>query len=90
MKNFAFILFVITFFFVIVMIGDSMDKPKSATEALLDAGYHPIDVGGRAWFKCSEGDVFSTKFRAYSPDSSRIVTGCVCEGFFKGKTIRLD
>lgn len=65
------------------------ESPESARKALEDAGYHPIEVGGYGWFDCSEDDWYATKFRAYSADSSRIVEGCVCEGFFKGKTIRL-
>jgi hypothetical protein len=64
---------------------------KSATEkALLDAGFHPIEIGGYSFFGCSEDDIYKTKFKAYSPDSSRIVKGCVCKGIFKGNTIRLD
>lgn len=68
----------------------SCTDPKGSTKALIDAGYHPIKVGGYGFFKCDEKDVFSTNFKAFSPDSSRIVTGCVCKGWFKGKTIRLD
>lgn len=65
-------------------------QPKDAEKALMDAGYHPIYVGGYGWFQCSDKDVYATQFKAYSPDSSRIVTGCVCAGYFKGKTIRLN
>jgi hypothetical protein len=61
---------------------------KGATEALKDAGFHPIEVGGWNPFLCGEHDLFSTQFTAYSPDSTRIVRGVVCEGVFKGKTIR--
>jgi hypothetical protein len=61
---------------------------KGATEALKDHGFHPIEVGGWGPFRCSEKDLFSTKFKAYSPDSSRIVSGVVCQGVFKDKTIR--
>lgn len=68
----------------------SCTKEDSATIALKQAGYHPIKVGGYGFFNCSEDDVFATRFTAYSNDSSMIVKGCVCEGFFKGKTIRLD
>lgn len=79
------------FWSILLLIGiASCTNPKGAEKALRDAGYHPISVGGYAWFMCGQDDLFATKFRAYSNDSSRIVTGCVCEGFFKGKTIRLN
>lgn len=68
----------------------SCTNKKGATRAIIDAGYHPIEVGGYGWWDCSKGDKIQTRFKAYSADSSRIVTGCVCEGWFKGKTIRLD
>jgi hypothetical protein len=74
----------------LVMLSLSCTNKKGAENALKDAGYHPIEVGGYGWFDCSEDDMYATRFRAYSPDSSRIVKGCVCQGMFKGKTIRLD
>lgn len=68
----------------------SCTNKKGAEKALKDSGYHIISVGSYGWFNCSEDDFYATNFKAYSPDSSSIVTGCVCEGIFKGKTIRLD
>lgn len=68
----------------------SCTNEQKAKSALLDAGYHPIEVKGYGWFQCSEDDVFATRFKAWSADSSRVVTGCVCQGWFKGSTIRLD
>ncbi len=68
----------------------SCTNKNEAEKALKDSGYHPIEVGGYGWFDCSEDDMYATKFKAYSHDSSRVVTGCVCQGIFKGKTIRLD
>lgn len=64
---------------------------ESGTKKVLeDAGYHPISIGGYGFMACSEDDTHATRFKAYSADSTRIVTGCVCKGMFKGKTIRLD
>lgn len=68
----------------------SCTNKEDATKALLDASYHPIEVGGYGWFDCGQDDFYSTRFKAYNSDSTRIVTGCVCSGLFKGKTIRLD
>jgi hypothetical protein len=82
---------IIVFFIVLIFSGNGFGTNReAATKALLDSGYHPIDVGGYGILKCSEDDWYKTNFRAYSPDSTRIVTGCVCQGFFKGSTIRLD
>jgi len=61
-----------------------------AEKAIKQAGYHPIKVGGYGFFDCSEDDVFRTRFKAYSQDSTMIVEGCVCQGILKGKTIRVD
>jgi hypothetical protein len=62
----------------------------SATEAVKAHGFHPIEVGGYAWFACGDDDTFQTKFKAYTADSTRVVSGAVCQGLFKGKTLRLD
>jgi hypothetical protein len=68
----------------------SCTNVDGATEALKGAGYHPIEVGGYAYFGCGEDDFYRTKFKAYNNDSTRIVTGQVCQGILKGKTIRID
>lgn len=73
-----------------IMILFSCTDTSKAKKVLLDAGYHPIEVGGYGLLDCSQDDMYATRFKAYSPDSSRIVTGCVCQGWFKGNTIRLD
>lgn len=83
MKNLIFIL-------LLTIITFSCTNKKGAEKALRDAGYHPISIGGHGWFCCGEKDQYSTRFKAYSPDRTRIVTGCVCQGLLKGKTIRLD
>ena len=75
---------------VIAVAATSCTNKEGATEALKDAGYHPIKVGGYAFFGCGKEDFYHTKFEAYSSDSTRIVTGQVCEGLLKGKTIRID
>lgn len=59
-----------------------------ARHALRSAGLHPTEVGGYGWFGCdSKSDFFSTKFTAMNPEGE-LVSGVVCSGFFKGKTIR--
>lgn len=90
MKDLKRVLSYVIYSVLAVVIFSSCTNSNGAKEALKDAGYHPIEVGGYGWFSCGEDDFYSTKFKAYSPDSSRIVEGSVCQGFFKGKTIRLD
>jgi hypothetical protein len=75
---------------IIAVVSTSCTNKKGAEQALLDAGYHPIKVGGYAWFGCGEDDFYHTKFEAYNSDSTRIVKGQVCQGLLKGKTIRID
>ena len=65
---------------IIVIAFASCTNKEGAEKALKDAGYHPKEVGGYGLFSCGEDDFYSTKFVAYSNDSSRIVEGCVCEG----------
>jgi len=73
-----------------VVLAVSCTDVEGAKETLLDSGYHPIEVGGHGWFQGGEGDVYCTKFKAYSPDSTRIVKGVVTKGLLKGSTVRLD
>ena len=84
------LLFVIVLLFYLLITPATCTDEVGAKDALIKAGYHPIEVGGYGYFQGSEDDTYVTKFKAYSPDSSQIVTGVVCSGVMKGKTIRLD
>ena len=75
---------------IILNTGASCTDVEGSRKALKDAGYHPIHVGGYDMFNGDKSDFYITKFKAYTADSSAIVTGVVCKGIFKGKTIRLD
>ena len=65
------------------------DRPESAAKALEDAGYSDIHLSGYAFFSCERDDTFATRFVAKGP-TGRDVSGAVCEGIFKSKTIRLE
>lgn len=78
----------IVVWFILRAFTDVFADPKGAEQALLDANYHPIELGGFRILACSHGDLYATEFTAYSPDSSRVVSGVVCKGLFKGSTIR--
>ena len=80
------IIFMVYFFIVPTTCTDE----DGARSALIKAGYHPIEVGGYAFFTGSSGDAYITKFKAYTADSSQIVTGVVTTSMSKRKTIQLD
>lgn len=81
---------VIVLILFIILAPKACTNESKTTEVLINSGLHPIEVGGYAWFQCGDKDIFATKFKAYSSDSTKIVTGCVCSGLFKGNTIRYD
>ena len=62
---------------------------RAATKALADAGLTPVKVGGYSFFSCGKDDTFATEFTAKNA-KGQIVTGTVCSGWLKGKTIRFD
>lgn len=64
-------------------------KPKDATRVLEQQGYSEIQITGWRPFMADKNDMFSTGFKAKSPNGSE-VTGAVTGGIFKGSTIRLD
>lgn len=64
-------------------------RPDSAERTLHQQGFTEIKVTGYGWLSCSEDDVFRTNFRAKAVNGDT-VEGTVCEGLFKGKTVRLD
>lgn len=72
-----------------LLLSACTDK-KGATEALESSGLKPVDVGGYAWLSCdTDSDVFATKFTAVNA-TGQTVSGAVCSGWFKGKTIRYN
>ncbi len=64
--------------------------PKAARRALDDAGFTDIETLGWAFLGgCSDKDTFVTRFRAKNA-KGKTVEGVVCNGWFKGSTIRFD
>jgi hypothetical protein len=64
---------------------------RGAKKAAEDMGFSDVQVGGYPWFfdSCSDSDTFKTKFKAVNVHGQP-VSGTVCSGWFKGKTVRLD
>lgn len=79
---------VLLIFVIMVSLGGCTDKDKS-TSILESQGYTQIQAGGYSLFGCGEADVWRTKFTAKSPNGT-IVDGVVCEGIFKGATVRFN
>jgi hypothetical protein len=64
--------------------------PVTAQRALDNMGFTEIETQGRAFFSgCGESDNYATRFKARNPNG-KIVTGVVCNGWFKGATVRFD
>lgn len=61
--------------------------PDSAREILENQGYTNVKAGGYSFFGCGSNDLWHTKFTATSP-AGKEINGIVCEGVFKGATIR--
>ncbi len=64
-------------------------RPQGTVDFLQAQGYTEITITGYRPFMKSDSDTFSTGFRAKN-QNGRIVTGAVCEGRMKGKTLRFD
>lgn len=61
--------------------------PEVARNALDDAGYSDIQIGGYTAYGCSEDDAYHTEFTAKNI-RGKSVSGVVCSGVMKGATIR--
>jgi len=81
------IIFLIIYF---LIIPQTCTDEEGARDVLIKYGYHPIEVGGYAFFIGSSGDAYITKFKAYTPDSSMIITGIVTTRLSGRKVIQLD
>lgn len=66
----------------------SCTNHKETTRVLTNMGFTDIKTGGYAWFDCSKGDWYHTKFQAKN-NQGQIVEGVVCSGLiFKSSTVR--
>ncbi len=72
----------------ILLLSACTDPPR-AIEAIENTGLKPISVGGYSFFGCSKDDYWRTNFTAKRPDG-KIISGQVCEGIFKGATVRFN
>ena len=62
---------------------------SDATRALSATGITNIQIGGHAWLQCSKHDAYSVTFTGTGANGQPI-SGAICQGFFKGITIRYD
>jgi hypothetical protein len=69
-----------------VLTGCTRDNTKPFLEK---QGYKEVELTGWRPTVCDSKDDFATGFRAKNSNGV-VITGVVCEGFLKGKTIRFD
>ncbi len=65
-----------------------MPRPSTSRRILTEFGYTEVRITGVHPLACSSGDTFRTGFEARSMAGIR-VSGTVCQGWFKGATVRL-
>ena len=75
-------------FIALALLATACTDPDGARRALADAGYTDVRIGGYDVWGCDDKDTFATAFEATGP-TGRPVKGVVCNGFWKGYTIRL-
>jgi hypothetical protein len=71
----------------VTMVAGCEVTPSEAHRVLRAQGFEEIELTGYAAFACSDGDSFSTSFRARNARGWR-VDGVVCCGLFKACTVR--
>lgn len=76
-------------FLLIVLLLSGCSSSNDAVKALNANGFTEIQTHGHAFFGCSDGDTFATKFTAKNQRGQK-VNGVVCSGWLKGSTIRFD
>lgn len=86
--NIIIVILIFMFYFFIAPI--TCTDEDGARDALIKAGYHPIEVGGYAYFTGLKNDAYVTKFKTYTADSSQIITGVVTTDLTKRKRILID
>lgn len=74
--------------FATIVTGCGVD-PRTAKRALEANGLTNIRIEGYSWFGCGKEDAFASNFSAVGVNGQP-VTGSVCQGIFKGTTIRFD
>ncbi|MBB5277764.1 hypothetical protein HNR26_003853 [Rhizobium rosettiformans] len=64
-------------------------NPRNATSALEAQGLKDVKIGSYSFFGCGRDDTFASNFSAIGANG-KPVTGTVCQGLFKGTTVRFD
>ncbi len=75
-------------FFFVVEDLHLVPRPKTAKRILESLGYSQVRITGVNPLRCADDDVFRTGFEAVS-FAGKLVRGTVCQGWFKGATVRL-
>lgn len=70
----------------LVVIAANTDRSE-LVGFLEEQGYSQVEIGGYAYLAC--GEFYRNSFKAVNSNGKK-VEGYVCEGLFKGKTIRFE
>lgn len=73
----------------VVLLASCGVNPTKATRALEAQGMTDVKIEGYAWFGCGKDDTYASYFAATGANGVQ-VTGTVCQGLFKGTTVRFD
>ncbi|AGR47839.1 hypothetical protein PHIM7_141 [Sinorhizobium phage phiM7] len=75
---------------VVALLAGCGVNPESAARAMEAQGLKDTKITGYAWFGgCSKDDWFTSYFTATGANGAP-VSGTVCQGLFKGTTVRFD
>ena len=72
-----------------LMLASCGVNPSTATRALEAQGMTDVQIEGFSWLGCGREDSLASNFIAKGANGAT-VTGQVCQGLFKGTTVRYD
>ncbi|MDX0267631.1 hypothetical protein GOC13_07280 [Sinorhizobium meliloti] len=73
----------------VVLLASCGVNPSKATRALEAQGMTAVQIEGYALLGCGREDFWRSNFTAVGTNG-QAVTGTVCQGLFKGTTVRFD
>lgn len=88
MKILLQLLFILFFFSIMIGIPAISDR-SHISKFMENQGYSDVQIGKYSFFGCGRDDFYRNEFTAINPVGNK-VNGYICEGIFKGKTIRID
>ena len=88
-RSWAWLIILVPILGVGVAVSGLLSDEAGARRVLEGQGIKVTSVGGYDFLGCSEDDQLRTRFEGVGP-TGQPVSGVVCDGWFKGATIRFD